>query len=81
MLSDVMGNAPEGGIWVTIQVHRNVIGVALLRSFKAIIFACDRTPDPEVIEKSQEEGIALFSSADTEFAITGKLFQLGIRSE
>ena len=30
LLSDVMGNCPEGSLWITIQRHMNVIAVAQL---------------------------------------------------
>ena len=26
LLSDVMGNAQEGNIWITLQTHKNIIG-------------------------------------------------------
>jgi ATP-dependent Clp protease adapter protein ClpS len=27
LLSDVMGNAQEGQVWLTIQVHKNIVAV------------------------------------------------------
>jgi hypothetical protein len=32
LLSDVMGNAKEGDIWITLQVHKNIIAVASLKN-------------------------------------------------
>ena len=31
LLSDVMGNAMEGNIWITLQTHKNVMAVASLK--------------------------------------------------
>ena len=31
LLSDVMGNADQGNIWITLQVHKNITAVALLK--------------------------------------------------
>ena len=37
LLSDVMGNAKEGQIWITLQTHQNIIAVASLKDLAAII--------------------------------------------
>ena len=31
LLSDVMGNAKEGQIWITLQTHQNIIAVGSLK--------------------------------------------------
>ncbi len=28
LLSDVMANAPQGGVWLTVQAHQNIVAVA-----------------------------------------------------
>jgi hypothetical protein len=79
LLSDVLANAPHGGILVTVQVHLNVIAVAMHAELAAIIFASGRIPEPEVREKAIEEGIALYLSNEPAFDVVGKLYNLGIR--
>ncbi len=37
LLSDVMGNAREGYIWITRQVHQNIVAVASLKELAGII--------------------------------------------
>jgi len=37
LLSDVMGHAKEGQIWITLQTHKNIMAVASLRDLAAII--------------------------------------------
>ena len=79
LLSDVLANAPTGGILVTLQVHLNVIAVAGHAGLRAVIFSSSRQPETEVIAKAAEEGIALFVSAADTFELAGRLYQLGIR--
>jgi hypothetical protein len=79
LLSDVLANAPQGGVLVTVQVHLNVIAVAMHAELAAIIFASGRIPEPVVREKAVEENIALYMSNEPAFDIVGKLYNLGIR--
>jgi hypothetical protein len=79
LLSDVLANAPTGGVLVTLQVHLNVIAVAGHAGLRAVIFSSGRRPEAEVIAKAAEEGLILFSSAADTFELTGRLYQLGIR--
>ncbi len=79
LLSDVLANAPSGGILVTLQVHLNVIAVASHAGLRAVIFSCGRMPDTDVIEKGAEEGLSLFVSAADTFDIVGRLYELGLR--
>jgi hypothetical protein len=79
LLSDVLANAPHGAILVTVQVHLNVIAVAMHAELAAIIFAAGRIPEPSVREKAVEEGIALYMSAEPAFDVVGRLYNLGIR--
>lgn len=79
LLSDVLANAPQGGVLVTVQVHLNVIAVAMHAELAAIIFASGRIPETAVREKAVQEGIALYMSNEPAFDIVGKLYNLGIR--
>ncbi len=79
LLSDVLANAPTGGILVTLQVHLNVIAVASHAGLRAVIFSCGRRPEDDVIARAADEGLYLFvSSADT-FELVGRLYELGLR--
>jgi serine kinase of HPr protein (carbohydrate metabolism regulator) len=79
LLSDVMGNAQNGCIWITIQTHPNTVAVAVLKDIPAIILTSDRKPQPEAIEHAKKERIALLGTKFTSFEIAGKLFELGVR--
>ena len=79
LLSDVLAHAPTGGVLVTLQVHLNVIAVASHAGLRAVIFACGRTPEDDVVERATEEGLALFVSPMDTFEIVGRLYGLGLR--
>ena len=79
LLSDVMRNARSDSIWVTIQHHENVVAVALMADIPVISFANDITPEQEVIERADEEGITICRYPKNSFELVGKLYQLGIK--
>ena len=79
LLSDVLANAPRGGLLVTVQVHLNVIAVAVHAELAGVIFAGGRMPDETVRKKAAEEGIALLVSRESAFEVVGRLYGLGLR--
>jgi predicted transcriptional regulator len=76
LLSDVMGNAKEGQIWITLQTHQNVIAVAALKDLSAIIIVNGATPDSETIEKGNIENIPVLCTDMHTFEVAGRLFDL-----
>ncbi len=76
LLSDVMGNAQEGEVWVTLQTHQNVIAVASLKDLAAVILVKGFGPDADTVEHSNNEDIPLLGTSMNTFEITGKLYQL-----
>jgi predicted transcriptional regulator len=76
LLSDVMGNAGEGQIWITLQTHQNIIAVASLKDLAAIIIVKGLVPEKDTIEKSKLENIPVLSTSLDTFTITGRLFEL-----
>jgi hypothetical protein len=79
LLSDVLANSQEGAVLVTVQVHMNVIAVAVHAGLAAVIFAAGRSPDKLVLDKAVEEGVSLFVSDNSAFEIAGRLYNLGIK--
>ena len=49
LLSDVMGNAAEGDVWITLQTHQNVLAIAALKEVAADILVKGREPEPEML--------------------------------
>ncbi len=76
LLSDVMGNAREGELWVTLQTHRNVMAIASLKDLAGVILVNGQQPDADMAEQANKEGIAVLGTDQSNFIITGKLFQL-----
>lgn len=76
LLSDVMGNAKEQQIWITIMRHLNVVAVASLAGMRAICFSCNVIPDEQVIKKANDEGICLITTEKSTYEASGILFNL-----
>jgi predicted transcriptional regulator len=76
LLSDVMGNAREGQIWITLQTHQNIIAVASLKDLAAIIIVKGLLPETDTIDKSNQENIPVLSTSMDTFTIAGRLFEL-----
>ena len=76
LLSNVMGNSKTGNIWITMQTHQNILAVAKLKELVGIVLVNDRQPDKEVIRKANEEHVAVLSTDESAFSISGQLYQL-----
>lgn len=74
LLSDVMGNASENEVWVTLQTHQNVMAIASLKDLAAVILVKDLEPDEETIKHSNEEGVPVLGTSFETFEIAGKLY-------
>ena len=80
LLSDVLANAPEGGVLVTLQVHLNVVAVASHADLTAVIFTSGRAPDDEIVAKAIAENLHLYATDANTFETVGRLFALGVKS-
>lgn len=76
LLSDVMGNADEGQIWITIQVHKNIVAVAALKELSAIVLVKGLKATEDAIEAAREQGIPILQTDEPAFEIAGKLYNL-----
>lgn len=76
LLSDVIGNIKENSIWITIQRHINILGVAKLKDVIAIIIPRSLQLDENVIEKAKEEGIAILRDPRSAFELSGLIYNL-----
>ncbi len=74
LLSDVMGNAEEGMVWVTLQTHQNVLAIASLKELAAIILVKNFEPEADTVLHSYEEGIPVLGTDLPTFEIVGKLY-------
>lgn len=76
LLSDVMGNSREGYIWITRQVHQNIVAVASLKEHAGIILINSSQPTAETLEKAEAEKIPIMVSDLPAFEISGKIYNL-----
>ncbi|WP_320019705.1 DRTGG domain-containing protein [Labilibaculum manganireducens] len=76
LLSDVMGNADENQVWITLQTHKNIMAIASLKELAAIILVKGYEPEADAAEQSNLEGIPILSSEEEAFELTGKLFEI-----
>lgn len=74
LLSDVMGHADDGQVWLTIMRHLNVVAVASLRGLPAVIFTNGVRPDDAVVVKAEEEGVVLATTELKTFEAAGRLY-------
>lgn len=79
MLSDVMGNAKEGFLWITIQVHLNIIAVASLKNLSGIILVNSRVPAEDTLKKAIAENIPIMTTPLSAFDLVGLLYSRGLR--
>jgi hypothetical protein len=76
LLSDVMANAQEGSLWITLQAHVNIVAVASMKAMPAVILINGRKPDGETIEKAGNEGVALLGTDMPAFELAGTLYNM-----
>ncbi len=79
ILSDVLTHASEGDIWITRQVHLNVIAIAGAKDIAAVIVVKERTPDNATLAKAEEQNIPVLGTAMNAFETAGKLYEMGLR--
>jgi len=78
MLSCVMTGCHPGGLWITLQSHMNIVGVAALVEAAAIIITEGALPDDATIAKANQQDVILLASQSATYSIAGQLWALGI---
>lgn len=78
LLSWVMAHGVRGGAWITVQTHLNIIAVASLLDMSCIIIPEGIAVDSPTLEKAEEEGISVLSSARTAYELSGMMYAMGI---
>jgi hypothetical protein len=76
LLSDVMGRAKEGEVWITMQTHKNILAVATLKDLAAILIANGSRPDEDTLATAQSEGIVMLGTSERTFTTCGKLYKI-----
>jgi predicted transcriptional regulator len=76
LLSDVMANSTKGQIWVTRQVHQNIVAVAALKELAGIIIVQGAMPDKDTVAKAEKEGLPVLTTTLPAFEVVGRIHRL-----
>ena len=79
LLSDVIGRARKDDLWVTMQVHPNIVAVAVLKDLAAIVLVNGREPAAETLQQAQKEGVPILGTGLSAFELVGRLYGMGIK--
>jgi len=78
LLSDVIANGREGDLWVTLQIHQNIVAVASMKELAGIVLVNGREPEGETVQRAAAENVVLLVSALPAFELVGRLYALGL---
>jgi hypothetical protein len=76
LLSDVIANSKPGNVWITMQVHTNIVAVAVLKELAGIIIVQGRHPAEDTLKRASEEKMAIVVSDVPAFETAGRLYSL-----
>lgn len=76
LLSDVLASSKEGDLWITVQVHPNIIAVSAMKGHSAILITSSKKIDEDTIEKAKEEKVGILSTEMNSFEAAAKISQL-----
>jgi len=79
LLSDVIGHGRKGDLWLTMQIHPNIVAVAVLKDLAGIVLVNGRQPDQATLEQAQRENVSLLGAQAGTFDLAGRLYALGIK--
>lgn len=75
LLSDVMGKAQPKMLWITSQIHKNIVAVASLIDLSAIVIVNERKPDEDMLKLAEKEGVVVLTSDKPAFETAGMLYE------
>lgn len=78
LLSDIIAHGPKDGLWITIQIHPNIVAVAVLKDLAAILLANGREPVADTIRHAEDQGIPILGSPLGIYDLAGRIYELGL---
>lgn len=78
MLSDVMGNAQPGNLWLTVQSHKNIVSAANLVDISAVVVTNNKTVPEDTIELANRFHVIILGSPLSNYELAKKLLQAGL---
>jgi hypothetical protein len=64
---------------LTMQVHPNIIAVAVLKELAGIVLVGGRTPAAETLAQAEQEKVAVLGTSLSTFELAGRLYGTGLR--
>ncbi len=74
LLSDVLANAPEYSILVTVQAHQNTVAVSSMKEIPAIIVCNNRECPEDMVQSAFYQNIGVFLTPLNQFTVSGRLY-------
>jgi len=78
LLSDVIANSRQGDLWITLQIHLNIVAVASMKELAGVVLVNGREPEEDTLEKAETENIPVMVSKLPTFELVGRLYNLGV---
>jgi hypothetical protein len=78
LLSDVLAHSKEGDLWVTLQIHQNIVAVATMNNLAGVVLVNGREPEAETVKKAEAEHMPILVSQLPAFELVGRLYGLGV---
>lgn len=76
MLSGALAEARENNLWLTVQNHKNVAAVAILKKISCIVLSKQIQASEEMLNLCSENNIAVFQSSEDSFTTAILLYEL-----
>jgi hypothetical protein len=78
LMSDVIAHARTGNLWVTLQIHQNIVAVASMNELAGVVLVNGREPEEDTVQKAETERIPIMVTQLPAFEVVGRLYALGI---
>lgn len=78
LLSWVMSHGDSGDIWVTVQIHPNIIAVAVLAELACIVVPENIKVEAITLDKAIEENIPVLTADEDAYTLCCRFKELGI---
>jgi ATP-dependent Clp protease adapter protein ClpS len=76
LLSDVLANAKDESVLITIQAHKNTVAVAGIVGADAIIFCNSKELPEDLLDAAKTSGVAVFVSDKNQFETSVEIGKL-----
>lgn len=78
LLSDVLANAEKDNLWITLQIHPNIVAIAGMKELAGIVIINSREPEEETAGRAEQENLPIMISSMSAFELCGKLYAMGL---